>query len=67
MRELTCKHCGSTVKAADVSCMSCGIPLPPNHGTERQRKFIFWFIALVIFCFIMMFWLPPDWSPFVGK
>lgn len=67
MRKLSCKHCGEGVDADDTVCPHCGIPLPPNHGTQRQRTFIYWFIALVIFCFFMMFWLPPDWSPFVGK
>lgn len=56
-----CSHCGSDVNAEDTRCASCGIPLPPNHAEQRHRTFIRWFIALVIFCFVMMFWLPPNW------
>lgn len=57
-----CSHCGREVKAEDTVCESCGIPLPPHHADKRQRTFIPWFIALVIFCFVMMFWLPPNWT-----
>lgn len=67
MRKLICKNCGGGVEADNTLCPHCGIPLPPNHGTEHQQKFIYWFIALVIFCFVMMFWLPPDWSPFMNR
>ncbi|PHS26142.1 MAG: DnrP protein [Methylophaga sp.] len=57
-----CNHCGQDVKAEDEICASCGIPLPPNHADQRQRTFIRWFIVLVIFCVVVMLWLPPDWS-----
>lgn len=67
MSKLSCKNCGGNVLAEDSVCPNCGIPLPPNHATQRQRTFVLWFIALVIFCFVMMFWLPPDWSPFVNR
>ncbi|RLA21444.1 MAG: protein DnrP [Gammaproteobacteria bacterium] len=67
MSNLSCKHCGRAVEEDDQTCPNCGIPLPPKHGQQRQRSFVFWFIGIVIFCFVMMFWLPPDWSPFVDK
>ncbi|NQY27709.1 MAG: protein DnrP [Piscirickettsiaceae bacterium] len=51
------------MNAEDTDCSHCGIPLPPNHGTQREQSFIYWFIALVIFCVFMMLWLPPDWTP----
>lgn len=63
----TCKHCGGNVGEDQRNCPNCGIPLPPNHATQRQRTFIVWFILLLIFCFFMMMWLPPDWSSFVNK
>lgn len=63
----SCKHCGRDIDSDDKVCPHCGIPLAPNHAGQRQRTFVVWFIILVIFCFIMMFWLPPDWSPFVDK
>ncbi|MFW5451395.1 MAG: hypothetical protein ACKE9I_07330 [Methylophagaceae bacterium] len=67
MTKLSCQHCGGDVESEVQRCPNCGIPLPPDHGIQRQKKFILWFIALIIFCFFMMFWLPPDWSPFIGK
>lgn len=67
MSELTCKHCGGQVQAEQRICPNCGIPLPPNHATQKQRVFIRWFIALVIFCVFMMMWLPPDWSPLIRQ
>ena len=67
MSILTCKHCGGNVEAEQRTCPNCGIPLTPNHAIQKQRTFIVWFIVLLIFCFFMMMWLPPDWSPFVGS
>lgn len=66
MSVLNCQNCGGVVEAEHHSCPHCGIPLPPNHATQKQRTFIIWFILLVIFCFFMMMWLPPDWSPLVN-
>lgn len=65
MKNLTCKHCGGSVEAGETSCSHCGIPLPPNFGKFSQRKFILYFIALVIFCLVMILWLPPDWTRFI--
>ena len=62
---MKCKHCGGKVETGDKNCSHCGIPLPPNFGKSPQRKFIFYFIALVIFCFVMILWLPPDWTRFI--
>ncbi len=67
MKNLSCSHCGGGVSVEMEACPHCGIPLPPHHGTQRERHFTRWFIALVIFCFFMMFWLPPDWLSFRGK
>lgn len=63
MSELRCKHCDGKVEATDSQCSNCGIPLPPHHANQRQRTFILWFVVLVIFCLIMIIWLPPDWRP----
>lgn len=67
MKQLVCKHCGGAIEAGDKTCTHCGIPLPPNLGKSSQRKFVLFFIALIIFCFIMIIWLPPDWTRFMGK
>jgi len=62
-----CQHCGHEVSNDAQKCPYCGIPLPPNHAIQKQKTFVRWFIALVIFCVVMMLWLPPDWSAFVNK
>jgi hypothetical protein len=46
------------VKAEDSVCPSCGIPLPPDHGKLTQRKFIWFFIAVVVFSLSMMMLVP---------
>lgn len=67
MRKLVCKHCGGDTEASDKACSHCGIPLPPDHGKNSQRKFILFFIALVIFCAVMVIWLPRDLLQYLGK
>jgi predicted amidophosphoribosyltransferase len=58
MKELNCTHCSGKVKAEDEICPNCGIPLAPNHGDLSQKKFVIFFILLVIFSFVMMVLLP---------
>lgn len=62
MTVLSCNHCGREVNESDDKCPGCGIPLPSNQHLQRQQKFIIWFVALVVFCFFMMIWLPPNWT-----
>jgi hypothetical protein len=65
MNDLVCEHCGGKVKAGEITCTHCGMPLPPDLGKTPQRKFILFFIALIIFCAVMILWLPPDWTHFI--
>ncbi len=58
MKTLNCKHCGGEVQAKDKICPNCGIPLAPDHGESRQKKFIIFFILLAIFSGAMMLLLP---------
>lgn len=67
MKELSCKHCNGQINVGDKHCPHCGIPLPADLGKTPQKTFIRWFIALVIFCIVMILWLPPDWSHFMDK
>ena len=67
MNKLNCKHCGGDVNVGDKTCPNCGIPLPKNLGKNRQKKFILFFIAVVLFCLFMIYWLPPDWINSMGK
>ncbi len=62
MMNLKCNHCDGDVGESDKICPNCGIPLPPNLATQRQRKFLIFFVIVVVFCLFMMVWLPPDWS-----
>ncbi len=61
-----CRNCNTQVSEEDTRCPGCGIPLPPNHAKRRQRRFLVMFILVVLFCIIMMLWLPPDWSNFIS-
>ncbi|RLA03235.1 MAG: DnrP protein [Gammaproteobacteria bacterium] len=67
MSHLRCKHCSGDVTEGDKICPNCGIPLPPNLGQERQRRFLVWFVLIVLFCIFMIIWLPPDWSSFITE
>ncbi|MCK5812784.1 MAG: hypothetical protein KAH03_00930 [Cocleimonas sp.] len=58
MSNLSCKHCGGELKAENQECPSCGIPLAPDHAESRQKRFIIFFIALVIFCGAMVLLVP---------
>ena len=61
MDKPTCNHCGGIIQANDRVCPSCHIPLSTNQASAPQRKFKLFFIVVVIFCFILMYYLPPDW------
>ncbi len=67
MKDLVCEHCGGKVETGEKTCSHCGMPLPPNLGKNPQRKFKLFFIALIIFCVVMILWLPPDWSRFLQQ
>jgi uncharacterized membrane protein YvbJ len=65
MRDLTCKHCGGVVNAGDKNCPHCGIPLPPDFDKDPRRKFVLFFIALIVFCALLIIWLPRDLTHFI--
>jgi len=72
MNDLTCKHCGGKFAANNLhrqapACPHCGIPLSPDLGKNPQRKFVLLFIGLIIFCVVMILWLPPDWTRFLER
>ncbi|MCF6190986.1 MAG: DUF2116 family Zn-ribbon domain-containing protein [Cocleimonas sp.] len=58
MREIICNHCNNTISLDDKTCPSCGMPLSTKQQASPQRKFIFWFIFVVVFSFAMMIILP---------
>jgi predicted nucleic acid-binding Zn ribbon protein len=65
MRDLVCKHCGGSIEAGDKKCAHCGMPLPPDFAKSPQKKFTLYFIVLVIFCALVIIWLPPNWIRFI--
>ena len=64
MSETTCNHCGQTFDDQQSFCPRCHAPTPAQQEKEiaahGKRKFILLFIALIIFCVIMIVWLPRD-------
>ena len=58
MRQLSCNHCNNTVKPDDKTCPSCGMPLAEKQQASPQRKFIYWFIFVVLLSIAMMIILP---------
>ena len=56
-----CSHCGNEIEENAGSCSICSAPTH-FHGKDWQKrtskKFIIYFIALVIFCFLVMFIAP---------
>jgi len=64
MNQSVCKHCGGPISHSDLNCPNCGIPLLAGKKSSSQRKFILFFIAVVLFCAFMILWLPPDWVSF---
>ncbi len=58
MNNLSCTHCSGKVKEEDKICPNCGIPLAPNHAQSSQKKFILFFIGVVVFSVLMMVLLP---------
>jgi len=58
MREIECKHCGNIIKAEDTSCPACGMPLAPEHAKASQKRFLIFFVVIVIFSISMMLLLP---------
>ena len=56
-----CLYCQSNNKKKDLQCQNCGMPLATKHpesASTKQKAFKPVFIGIVIFCVIMMFYLP---------
>ncbi|MEJ1298397.1 MAG: zinc-ribbon domain-containing protein [Candidatus Sedimenticola sp. (ex Thyasira tokunagai)] len=61
MHQVNCLYCGKKIPDDTAACPHCGAV---SHYQKRgyrsgtKRKFVLFFIALVVFCFFFMFWLP---------
>lgn len=61
MSDITCKHCGQIFEEQQNYCPSCKTPTPEQQELDLnaiKRKFIYFVIAILIFCAIMIVWLP---------
>ena len=63
-KKLSCNYCGQTMIEDQSACPRCGTLSPSaqhKKAKEIQRKFILFFVLIVVFCTFMILWLPPDW------
>ena len=60
MKETNCNHCGKAFDEAMRYCPYCNTPTPKQKELETQKKFIRYFLILIVFCIIMVLWLPRD-------
>ena len=55
----TCLYCQRPQPEQAIACGDCGMPLPTDKPQQRrQRRFLWFCIALALFCLVMMLWLP---------
>jgi len=52
-----CSHCGAPLDPAHTRCFHCGTPTPLGQQ-ETRRKFIIGLVVVIIFCAVMIVWLP---------
>lgn len=63
MKEMNCNHCGNTFDEEMRFCPYCNTPTPKQKDLETagtQKNFIRFLVILVVFCIVMMLWLPRD-------
>jgi len=63
MSETRCNHCGETYDDALAACPYCNTPAPRQRDREAagtQRRFIRFFLVLVVVCAILMLWWPRE-------
>lgn len=56
-----CLYCDSENSVSNKICSHCGMALPdchPHSSTYRRGSFKWAFWGIVIFCLIMMYYLP---------
>ena len=56
-----CLFCQGENEANNDTCQHCGMALPTKHPQDKKTKISFFvkaFWAIVIFCVIMIFYLP---------
>lgn len=57
----TCLYCQTENEAGSTCCTHCGMTLPNKNPKDKQKKIKFFikaFWAIVIFCLVMIYYLP---------
>ena len=69
MENLYCNHCGHELEAGTESllthCPVCNAPIGIKLQSTKEKKsrnFIYYFIGLVIFCFVIIYIVPTLWG-----
>jgi len=55
-----CNKCGFLLDKNLDYCPDCSAPTTPDNKKNIKKRFIYYFILLVIFCFALMFMLPRN-------
>jgi len=66
MSEITCNHCGHKFEEQQNYCPSCRTPTPAQQDLDLnavKKKFIYFFIGVIVFCIVMIAWLPRVINP----
>lgn len=61
MDKIYCSHCGLEVDKSILICPKCNAPMlakTENRAEKNAKKFKYYFIALVIFCFVVIYVAP---------
>jgi predicted amidophosphoribosyltransferase len=61
MNKIPCLYCQTENDVETKSCKNCGMPMAKKHPQNKKDKALFfhkWFWPLVIFCIVMMAYLP---------
>lgn len=58
--KVSCLFCQTDNEQGNKECSHCGMALAKNHpqGKIRQIFFLKAFVIIVIFCVVMMYYLP---------
>lgn len=60
-KKVPCLYCQAKNEADQENCQHCGMPLAKDHPDgekSRQRFFVKAFWGIVIFCIVMVIYLP---------
>ena len=59
--KIPCLYCQTENEVGEEACSNCGMPMAKRHPNNKRDAATFfkkWFWPLVIFCLIMVFYLP---------